>query len=458
MDLNLRSYEEFKRIYTSSEFEKVLREAKYIKHKSKKLYNLTMLLSITGFIIGVWWDVSYLIGHMPEGFLFIIYNPIMVPLYGILIGGMIAAFWYNGVAITQYSNYYYTRIPQIIGELSGIEVSNDEVDVTKYYLGYQKENKQIKETLSQKIKRSFKEQENYEKAHNKQVKGAYEATIEAYEKSGLYDCNYLKTEIISMCKHKNIKNLDSSIYWVYGYKTNTYIYTDKNGYEYEKTDYKLKTNGMVISLGNLGNIKLDGCRILIYDDDNLVSHLTESTIEAMSNDDERMNFNKVELNKIFDCYAKSLKKGSKADVRTEARIVITPVIEDLLSYIRKKYGRCNIAINNGRIDIQLLLSQTPSSNKVKKRLLQVWLKPTLFNDKDLKLSRLYKFYEILELQKLILKYFNCYPDIETITEQDVQDLKASVDFNKISDSQIDKEVQTYFNHICKTYMNSKGEM
>ena len=129
----------------------------------------------------------------------------------------------------------------------------------------------------------------------------------------------------------------------------------------------------------------------------------------------------------------------------EALKIVTPTVEDLLSYIRKKYGRFNLAINNNKIDIQLIDTKLIGGNK--KNYKNIIIKPKLFSNNDLKISYLYRFYELIEVQKLILKYLNCYPEKYLITEEDVNGLKEAVESNKLSDYEMNNSVENIYKEI-----------
>ena len=148
-------------------------------------------------------------------------------------------------------------------------------------------------------------------------------------------------------------------------------------------------------------------------------------------------------NKSFDFYAFSEDKSK--DAKVEALQIVTPVVEDLISYIRKKYGRFNMAITNNKIDIELLNTSMVGGNK--KHYKDIIIKPTLFSNKDLRISYLYSFYELIEIQKLILKYLNCYPEKYLITEDDVNGLKEASESKNLTDYEMDKSVQNTYREI-----------
>ena len=70
-----------------------------------------------------------------------------------------------------------------------------------------------------------------------------------------------------------------------------------------------------------------------------------------------------------------------------------------------------------------------------------------FSNNDLKISYLYRFYELIEVKKLILKYLNCYPEKYLITEEDVNGLKEAVESNKLSDYEMNNSVENIYKEI-----------
>lgn len=277
------------------------------------------------------------------------------------------------------------------------------------------------------------------------------------------------------------------------------------------------------------------CAVRIDSDETFVSQLTESTIESVSKNRGKFNFNSAELEKIFNCkvYPKGtnltkiisnqaqksvrdisintvggivdnvlsgsrigktlntvgvgniikneINKISIGDITSmfnteeemekamlEARKIITPVTEEFLLYIRKKYGPFTLVINNG-INIQISTCQTTMNKinagqnifKFTKKYMENFLKPSIFSDFDLKCSTLTKLYEVLMLEWLLNKYFKTLTNVNEFSleegaenrlyKEDTTFFEESLELNKRSNSDIDNEleVKEAFNEIKK---------
>ena len=151
----------------------------------------------------------------------------------------------------------------------------------------------------------------------------------------------------------------------------------------------------------------------------------------------------------------------------EARKLVTPLIEEFLLYIRKKYGPFTLVINNG-INIQISTIQT-SMNKINngqsifkftKNYMSKFLQPSIFSNDDLKCSTLTKLYEVLMLEWLLNKYFKTLTNVDQFSiENDAENrlykddsifFEESLELNKRSNSNIDNEsdVKKVFNEVC----------
>lgn len=436
MNQYIKSFEEFKTIYTSPEFEETLKEAFVVKKRTKKMAKLCLIFMPLSFIIGA--------------FIFLFFN---MGLIGGIIGVVIATFIIvaknQDKTIDEYSNYYKTHIPQKIGELSDVQVILADVDEKDYLKKRKDERKDNQSSRFEEIKQSVKDTLEYDKEVKIRKTQTESVNKRQFEQSHIVEADKVVTESIAEFKHKFTKT-NVYYYSAWAYKETEYVTYEKDQYgrkrEVKHTDSKLLTSGTVLSIDNLENINLDGIRILIKDDDTLISHITENTVDAIKKKEEEIKFNRIDLNKSFDCFVYNIDKKEK-DIYIEALKTLTPVVEDLLAYIRKKYGRYNLAINNNKIDIEFL--DYKISEVSKKNTKGTKIKPKLFSDKDLKISYLCKFYELIEIQKIMLKYLSCYPKKYPITDSDVQGLKDAVESSKIKDEDMDMEVKDYYEKIVK---------
>lgn len=276
------------------------------------------------------------------------------------------------------------------------------------------------------------------------------------------------------------------------------------------------------------------CAVRIDSDETFVSQLTESTVESISKNRGKFNFNSTELEKMFNCkvypkgtnLSKIISKQAQKGVRDisintaggivdnvlsdskigktlntvgvgnaiknemnkisidditsmfnsqeelekamlEARKLITPVVEEFLLYIRKKYGPFTLVINNG-INIQISTDQTTLNKinngqnifKFEKNYMADFLQPSVFSNSDLKCSTLTKLYEVLMLEWLLNKYFKTLTNVNQFSiEKDAENrlytddtifFKESLELNERSNSDIDnnEEVKKVFNEVC----------
>lgn len=151
----------------------------------------------------------------------------------------------------------------------------------------------------------------------------------------------------------------------------------------------------------------------------------------------------------------------------EARKLITPVVEEFLLYIRKKYGPFTLVINNG-INIQISKRQT-SMNKINsgqnifkftKNYMAGFLQATVLSNNDLKCSTLTKMYEVFMLEWLLNKYFKNLTNVDQFNiekgaenrlyQDDTIFFEESLELDKRSNNNIDNEsdVKQTFTQIC----------
>ena len=444
MNQYIKTFEEFKEIYINEEVQKELKKAVKIKKRYRKF---VICMSTCGIL-----SVFCMLFTPVVGFLMGIGVGIAVLIIGIIIVSAI----FGKSKIVNYPDYYRSTMPQLIGKHSNIEVKTTAVNDEEFF-GDDYENM----STSEKIKDGLngKRLQEYDKKVRANLKEMYNRNTKQFKNAKIVEADEYSTSNIAQFIHKDT---DTIIDFYYAAALNIdertytrYIKEETKGFErkygkkyktreekYTKKEVKVVTSGAVLTMEKLHNIKLDGFRILVKDDDKLLSHLTENTIESMKVDNEQIKFNRIDLNKAFDCFVYG---ENGKDKKVEALEILTPTVEDLFAYIWKKYGRYNLAINNNKIDIQFV--DTGIIGGSKQHYKDVIIKPKLFSNKDLKISYLYRFYELIEIQKLILKYLNCYPEKYLITEEDVQGLREAIESKKLSNYEMDKSVEMYFDNI-----------
>lgn len=435
MNQNIKSFEEFKKIYTSNEFKDILKKAYKVKKQYQKLVIITLLWGIPAILF-----------------------MILAPLLGIvtmIFGIIIEYFIFGRKMILTYPTFYRTQIPQVIAKLSEIEVKT--VDVAEEEFFSEDDYKDM--SAWDEFKTVFKAEFNgtsktrqYEKKLNQNIAYAKKRNTKQFKDSGIVNADEYRTSNIAQFKHKDT---DTNIDFYYATaidvetikrrkRSDADNYTKADKYiTYTERKEKVLTSGVVFTFENLYNINIKDYRILIKDDDTLISHLTENTIDSIKENKNEIKFNRIDLNKSFDFLV--LANDKNKDVKIDALQIVTPVVEDLIAYIRKKYGRFNMAINNNKIDIELLNTSIVGGNK--KHYKDIIIKPKVFSSGDLKISYLYRFYELIEIQKLILKYLNCFPEKYLITEEDVNGLREAIESKKLSDYEMDNSVKAYFKEI-----------
>lgn len=432
MNQNIKSFEEFKKIYTSKEFKELLKKA----YKIKKTYRNFVIITLI-------WGIPA------------IFFMILSPLLGIvafILGIIIEFAVFSKKVIVTYPNFYGTEIPFLIAKLSDIELKTTDVAHKKYFNIEQEKARSISEQLKN-VKEDMRKADKLLEEQNDNINKINQLNTEQFKNSGIVDADEYYTSNIAQFKHKDT---DTNIYFYYAKalkvknierreeRSDAENYSEEDRYiTYIERKEKVLTSGVVFTFENLYNINLKDFRILIKDDDTFVSHLTENTIDNLKENKNEIKFNRIDLNKSFDFYAFSDDKNK--DVKVEALRIVTPVVEDLISYIRKKYGRFNMSITNNKMDIELLNTSIVGGNK--KYYKDIIIKPKIFSNNDLKISYLYRFYELIEIQKLILKYLNCYPEKYLITEDDVNGLKEAIESNKLSDYEMNNSVQDTYREI-----------
>jgi len=417
MNQNIKSFEDFKKIYTSNEFTQLLKNAYKIKKKYRKFVIITLIWGIPA-----------------------IFFMLLSPLLGmvtLILGFIIDLLIFGRGIIWNYPSYFRTKIPQLISKMSEIDLKTVYVSEEEFFSEDDYKDMSMWEEAKTEFKALFNGTSRgiaFENKQNKNIKAMDLLNTRQFKSSNIVDADEYYTSNIAQFIHKNT-DTKIDFYYASAYKVKENTYT-KDGRKYTERKVKLLNSGVVFTFENLYNINLKNFRILIKDDDTLLSHLSENTIDSIRENKNEIKFNRIDLNKSFDFFVYS--KGNINDAKYSALQIVTPVVEDLIAYIRKKYGRFNMAINNNKIDIELLDTNIIGGNK--KHYKNIIIKPKIFSNKDLKISYLYRFYEFIEIQKLILKYLNCFPEKYLITQEDVNGLREAIESNKLSDYEMDKAI------------------
>lgn len=179
---------------------------------------------------------------------------------------------------------------------------------------------------------------------------------------------------------------------------------------------------------------------------------------------------KNEMNKISIGDITSMFESTEdmEEAMLEARKLITPVVEEFLLYIRKKYGPFTLVINNG-INIQISKYQT-SMNKINngqnmfkftKDYMAGLLEPKVFSNDDLKCSTLTRLYDVFMLEWLLNKYFKTLTKVDQFSvaesaenrlhKDDIMFFEESLELDKRSERDIDNEaeVKKVFTEVCE---------
>jgi len=413
MNQNIKSFEEFKEIYTNPEFKDKFKEL----YKLKKRYQKFIIFMFISVIL--------------------IYISCIATIWGIIVMTIIICIigfkLFGSKGVRDYPMRYNIEVPYLIAKLAGVELITKVVDEEEYFKNISGQDGRLEQ-----LKSTFKATRQYEKDKAKKIREMDSRNYQQFVTSHIVKADKYYTSNIARFIHNNT-NTTVDLYHAEAYNIKEKTYEDENGREKtEKTEH-LVNKGLVLSIENLEEISLNNMTILIKNNDTIISHLTENTIDNFKKMKNEIKFNRIDLNKSFDCYILGKKKESD-DLKLKALEIITPTVEDLLAYIREKYGKYNLAINNNKIDIELL-----DTYKFGKK--NIAISPKIFSKKDLKISYLYRFYELIEIQKLILKYFNCYPEKYLITEEDINGIKEAIETNKIRDAEMNQTVKDVFNEI-----------
>ena len=376
MNQFIKSFEEFKEIYMSPQFEEVLRQASTRKVGTRHAIIINLIIATISLALLI----------------------IMPPLGFIALGIYIFVFVHvQNKVFKSYTSYYENNFKKLIGKATGVKI-----------LLHSKKNIN---------KKQFQDAHIVEKA------------------------NKIATRTIGTFNHEE-KGITTNFYEVWAYKNTKHTKYKRDKYNnLRKIQYnhnKLIDQGTIMSMRGLNNVSAKDFRIFIKNNDNIVSNLTESTIDNMMKQKENeIKFNRIDLNKYFDCFVFGTKTSEK-NFNIEALEVITPAVENLLAYIRKKFGKYNISINDNRIDIEFL----DMKKNDKWRII-----PYLYGYRDLKISYFYRLYELIESQKLIIKFLGGGSETEFISEEDVIALEEAISSNKLTDKEMDRQVEDYFERV-----------
>ena len=170
MNQNLKSFEEFKRIYTSEEFQNVLKEALKVKKVYRKFLVITLIWGIPA----------------------ILFWPLAIPIMAI--GLLIEYFIFKDEPLLTYSTYYKVKIPYLIAKLSGIELRTTDVDEEKYFNFEETKKKSVWEQIKEGVKGDkqreyFKEQQSkireMDKLNKNQFRSSYIVKADSYITSNI---------------------------------------------------------------------------------------------------------------------------------------------------------------------------------------------------------------------------------------------------------------------------------
>lgn len=307
----------------------------------------------------------------------------------------------------------------------------------------------------------------------------------------------------------------------------------------KKKSYRTVFSGFAFSIKGIPGVK--DCVFRVDSDEGYLSYLVEDTVESMVKDRSIIKFNSEELNKRFDCkvypynssisklikrsaasstgraignslanslgglggIAGSVLKGAVKQVQKsvsvpledmtslfssdaefdnaqlEALKILTSTVEDLLLYIRRKYGTFNLVFKNNELNIQIDFSDAirgPNAGMFKGKgisYLSKFLSPAVFNDSDIEYCTMLRLYELLHLEWLLIKYFyylpvkadyeqlaaifgeNAQSVLSKIFSDDSLYFEESFALNEKSRKEINDEVSDFYSRIKNGYKSFK---
>lgn len=92
--------------------------------------------------------------------------------------------------------------------------------------------------------------------------------------------------------------------------------------------------------------------IKIREDENILSSLTEDTVNSMIHNDKDFMFDSEELNKSFDCTI-DYKVGDADQIMLNMHKIITPIFERTLLFLRERYNSFNLTITDNGINFNV---------------------------------------------------------------------------------------------------------
>ena len=105
--------------------------------------------------------------------------------------------------------------------------------------------------------------------------------------------------------------------------------------------------------------RLKGAIIEIREDDNLFSAIAEDTVNSMFESNRNYHFNTEELNKSLDCTISGTNNFEDIDgLMMEVNKIITPLFEEYLTYLKKRYNSFNMTITDKCINFNVSLDKT----------------------------------------------------------------------------------------------------
>lgn len=160
---------------------------------------------------------------------------------------------------------------------------------------------------------------------------------------------------------------------------------------------------------------LKGAIIEIREDENILSAIMEDTVNSMFESKFNYNFNSEELNKSLDCTISGTNNFNDIDeLMMEVNKIITPLFEEYLLYLKKRYNSFNMTITDSLINFNVSLDKTTYQKFKNGNLFSFDSKYNEATKKvsmptpDLNSAKDYCYYSIFPaMEKLFLmKYFN----------------------------------------------------
>lgn len=205
--------------------------------------------------------------------------------------------------------------------------------------------------------------------------------------------------------------------------------------------------------------KLKGAKIQIREDDHLLSSVIEDTVDSMFENDRIYHFNTEELNKALDCTIEGENNYADIDeLMMEVNKIITPLFEEFLLYLKKRYNSFNLTITDQYLNFNVSLDQSTyqkiksgnfwnSSSNYKEFTKKVSLpNPTLNSVND------YCYYAVFPMMEhlFLMKYFD---EIFKSSLDDNNPVTGNVEAIKSYQDQMVEISETALNDFKKKYKN-----